>query len=220
MSFFRKTSTYNHILCAIISKNINVVYARAHTHTHTHTHTYIYIYIYYIYIQSVEAKYRISLISFFRLIRPILEKKRNKSKFSWLALLFKPFFIKMLPSMSEQIKKRQRIYHLLNVEIKPKIFFEIIPFSLWHPSNPDLKPLDNAKCGVLDNKTNETSHPNIGLLKTAIEEAWNKMSKKLILKSCKSFQSRVDTIIEKKYDDHIQWIYCFMFIFLFCLFLK
>ena len=29
--------------------------------------------------------------------------------------------------------------------------------------------------GVLENKTNATSHSNIGSLKTAIEEEWNKM---------------------------------------------
>ena len=30
------------------------------------------------------------------------------------------FKIKIQPNMSEQEKKRQRIYHLLNAEIKPK----------------------------------------------------------------------------------------------------
>ena len=51
---------------------------------------------------------------------------------------------------------------------------------------------------VLENKTNATSHPNIGSLKTAIEEEWNKMSEKFILKACKSFRMRVDSIIEKR----------------------
>ena len=46
-----------------------------------------------------------------------LKKKHNKSKFSWLALLFK---IKIQPNMREQKKKRQRIYDLLNAETKPK----------------------------------------------------------------------------------------------------
>ena len=36
--------------------------------------------------------------------------------------------------------------------------------------SPDHCPLDYAIWGVLENKTNATSHPNIGLLKTAIEE--------------------------------------------------
>ena len=41
---------------------------------------------------------------------------RYKSKFSWLALLFKYFFIKIKPNMSEQEKKRKRINDLLNAD--------------------------------------------------------------------------------------------------------
>ena len=51
---------------------------------------------------------------------------------------------------------------------------------------------------ILENKTNAPSHPNIGSLKTAIEEEWNKMSEEFILNACKSFPKHVDTIIEKK----------------------
>ena len=40
-----------------------------------------------------------------------------------------------------------------------------------------------ATWDVLENKTNATPHPNIGSLITAIEEEWNKMSEKFILKT-------------------------------------
>ena len=99
--------------------------------------------------------------------------------------------------MSEQEKKWQRIYDLLNTETKPKKISEIICVSLWPPSSPDRNPLDYAIWGVLENKMNATSHPNIGLLKTVIEKEWNKMSKEFILQTCKSFQRRLDKIIEK-----------------------
>ena len=48
--------------------------------------------------------------------------------------------------------------------------------------SPDLNSLDYAIWGVLEkkNKTNATSHPNIGSLKTAVEEEWNKMHKEFI----------------------------------------
>ena len=36
--------------------------------------------------------------------------------------------------------------------------------------SPDLNPLGYIIWGVLENKTNATSHQNIGLLKIAIEE--------------------------------------------------
>ena len=51
--------------------------------------------------------------------------------------------------------------------------------------------------GVLKNKANATSYPNIGSLKIAIEEEWNKMFEELILKACKSFGRCVDTIIKR-----------------------
>ena len=50
---------------------------------------------------------------------------------------------------------------------------------------------------------------------TDIEEEWNKMSEEFILKACKSFRRRVDTIIEKN-GGHIEEIYYFVFIFFFC----
>ena len=47
-------------------------------------------------------------------------------------------------------------------------------------------------------KTNSTSHPNSGSLKTATVEELNKISEKIILKARKSFQRRVDTINKNK----------------------
>ena len=75
--------------------------------------------------------------------------------------------------------------------------FETIPVFLWPPSSPHLKPLDYDSWGSLENKTNVTFHPNIGSLQTAIEMEWNKISEEFILKACKSFRRRVDTITKK-----------------------
>ena len=73
------------------------------------------------------------------------------------------------------------------LENQAQKIFSIIGFSLWPPWSPDFNPLDYAIRCVLENKTNATSHPNIGLLKTAIEKELNKMSEEFILKACKSF---------------------------------
>ena len=124
------------------------------------------------------------------------------------ALSFKHFFIEIQPNMSKQEKKLQRIYDLHHAEVKQKKKnSEIIGVSLCPQSRlnikqdlwPDLKPLDYAIFGRFrKQKKIATSHRNIGLLKTTIEEEWNKMPEELILKVCKSFQRRVDTKIEKK----------------------
>ena len=99
--------------------------------------------------------------------------------------------------MNEQEKKRQKIYDLLNTEIKTKKHSKIIGVLLWSPSNPDIYPLNDGIWGVLENNTNATYHLNIGLLKTTIEGEWNKMSEEFILKAYKSFRRHVATIIEK-----------------------
>ena len=70
------------------------------------------------------------------------------------------------------------------------------------PSSLHLNPFDYAIWSILENKTNATSHPKIGLLKFPIEDEWNKMSEESILKASKLFQRCVDTIIEKN-GDHI-----------------
>ena len=62
---------------------------------------------------------------------------------------------------------------------------------------PNLNSLDYAVWGVLENKTNATFHPNIGLLNAAIEKELNGMSADSILKACKFYRRRADTIIEK-----------------------
>ena len=70
------------------------------------------------------AKYGIIFKMFFSLLWLVQSKKKNdKSKFSWLTLLFKHLKkIKIQPNMSEHEKKRKRIYDLLNPEKKPKHF--------------------------------------------------------------------------------------------------
>ena len=48
----------------------------------------------------------------------------------------------------------------------------------------DINSLDYTIWGVSENKTSATFYLNIDSLKTAIEEEWNKMSEKFILKAC------------------------------------
>ena len=81
--------------------------------------------------------------------------------------------------MNKQEKKWQRIYDLPFTKTKPQKISKINGVS---PSCPDINPLDYTIRDILDNETNATSHPNIGPLKTAIEEEWNKISEEWINK--------------------------------------
>ena len=78
--------------------------------------------------------------------------------------------------MSEQ-KKRNNKESMICLTPKQAKKSEIIGVSL-SPS-PNLNSLDYAIWGFLENKTNASSHPNIGSLKTAIEEKWGKMSEEI-----------------------------------------
>ena len=51
-----------------------------------------------------------------------------------------------------------------------KVPEKTVKASIKQNLSPDLNPHDYAVWGVLENKTNATSHPNISSLKTAIEE--------------------------------------------------
>ena len=79
-----------------------------------------------------------------------------------------------------------------------KVYEKTVRTAIKQDLSPGFKPLDYAVWVVLENKTNAISHPNIGLLKAAIGEEWNKTREEFILKACKMFRSFVDTIIEKK----------------------
>ena len=61
-------------------------------------------------------------------------------------------------------------------------------------------PLDYAIWSILENKTNATSHPNIGSLKT-IEEEWNK---KCLEKLFWKHANRFEDIKNFKNGEHIR----------------
>ena len=95
-----------------------------------------------------------------------------------------------------------------------KIISEIFGISLWSTSCPDLKLLDFAIWGVLENKTNATSNLNIGSLKTVIEKRWNQMSEEFILKPYNLYRRHDDTMIKKKdytsYRMHVVYIHAYI----------
>ena len=53
-----------------------------------------------------------------------------------------------------------------------KVFEETVRIAIKQDLSPDFNPLDYAIWGVSKNKTNATSHPNIGLIKTTFEKEY------------------------------------------------
>ena len=105
------------------------------------------------------------------------------------SLIFIPVFVGKKRNDKEPMicftqKSREK-----NVRNNWSFFIASIKSTPWPPCLRDMGPFIN--------KTNTTSYPNIGSLKYAIEEKWNKMSEEFILKACKSFRKSVNTINEK-----------------------
>ena len=78
-------------------------------------------------------------------------------------------------------KRRNDVESMICLTLKPnqKNISEILGVSLWPLSSPDLNHPDYSIWGFLENKTNATSHSNIGLLKTATVEEGMKYLKNL-----------------------------------------
>ena len=99
---------------------------------------------------------------------------------------------RLLTALAAVIMKEPRTSirkHTNELKVHEKTMRTVIKQDL----SSDLNLLHYVIWGVLKNKPNATSHPNIGLFK----EEWNKISEEFILKSCKSFRRHVDAIIEK-----------------------
>ena len=64
-----------------------------------------------------------------------------------------------------------------------KIYEKTLRRAIKQNKSQDLNPLNYVIWGVLENKTNATSHPNIGSLKTSIKEDWDKIPEEFILKA-------------------------------------
>ena len=61
-----------------------------------------------------------------------------------------------------------------------KVHEKNVRIAIKQDFSPDLNSLDYTIWGVLENKTNANSHPNIGSLKTAIEDERDKMPEEFI----------------------------------------
>ena len=66
---------------------------------------------------------------------------------------------------------------------------------MWPPQSLDLNPLDYSIRGVLQERVQGTSDPNIESLKAHIAEAWDTLDEAFIASACRSFRSRVEAVI-------------------------
>ena len=117
------------------------------------------------------------------------EKELFKEKWEWRTEQKKwkeGFFTALATAI-----KKEPIISIRKYANKLKVLEKTVRTAINQDLSPDLKSLDYATWGFLENKTNATFHRNIGSLKTAIGEEWNKTSEEFILKAWKSFRRRM-----------------------------
>ena len=79
------------------------------------------------------------------------------------------------------------------------------PKDIWPSSSPDLNVCDYWLFGVIEGKSNVTSHPIVNSLKAAIRRAFRNLDPEDVKRSCSRFRSRISQIIDTK-GSHIEWL--------------
>ena len=79
-----------------------------------------------------------------------------------------------------------------------KEYYDVVRFSHWPPSSPDLNPLDNFIWSYVENITNMTSHNTKASLIAAIRRVFTELPPALVEKACSQFRIRIEAVIEAK----------------------
>ena len=74
--------------------------------------------------------------------------------------------------------------------------YDFVPFSHWHPSFPDLNPLDYFVWSYVENITNMTSHNTKASLIATIRRVFANFPPVLVEKACSQFRIRIEAVIE------------------------
>ena len=69
---------------------------------------------------------------------------------------------------------------------------------MWSPQSPDLNPLDYGVWSLLQQKVQCVSPPSLEALKSQIKKEWKKMEDDFIIRTCRSFRTRVEAVISAK----------------------
>jgi inhibitor of nuclear factor kappa-B kinase subunit alpha len=81
-----------------------------------------------------------------------------------------------------------------------KNFANFWPKDFWPPSSPDLNPLDYSIWGVVEAKACRTSHASVAALKCSISKVWKAMTRDYLIKTCRAFRTRLETVVERDGD--------------------
>ena len=80
----------------------------------------------------------------------------------------------------------------------------MVPKDIWPISSPYLSVCDYWLFGVIEGKSNVTSHPRVNSLKSSIRRAFRNLDLEDVKRSSSRFRSKISQIIDAK-GSHIEW---------------
>jgi transposase len=70
------------------------------------------------------------------------------------------------------------------------------PKEIWPPSSPDCNPLDYFMWSVCEREVNKQPHNTMASLKAKISEVMADMDRKVVIRACKKFRSRIEAVVD------------------------
>ncbi|KAF2352619.1 hypothetical protein FHG87_016621 [Trinorchestia longiramus] len=137
----------------------------------------------------IEAGLKINTAEYLKILKDVL--------MPWIRRNYDPFKV-MLVQDSAPAHGAKKVQDFLKENLPL-----MVPKAIWPSSSPDLNVCDYWLFGVIEEKSNVTSHPSVNSLKSAIRRAFRNLDPEDVKRSCSRFRSRISQIIDAK-GSHIE----------------
>ncbi|KAF2362962.1 Homeobox domain-like [Trinorchestia longiramus] len=137
----------------------------------------------------IEAGLKINTAEYLKILKDVL--------MPWIRRNYDPFKV-MLVQDSAPAHGAKKVQDFLKENLPL-----MVPKDIWPSSSPDLNVCDYWLFGVIEEKSNITSHPSVNSLKSAIRRAFRNLDPEDVKRSCSRFRSRISQIIDAK-GSHIE----------------
>lgn len=137
----------------------------------------------------IEAGLKINTAEYLKILKDVL--------MPWIRRNYDPFKV-MLVQDSAPAHGAKKVQDFLKENLPL-----MVPKDIWPSSSPDLNVCDYWLFGVIEGKSNVTSHSSVNSLKAAIRRAFRNLDPEDVKRSCSRFRSRISQIIDAK-GSHIE----------------
>ena len=140
----------------------------------------------------IEAGLKINTAENLKILKDVLMQ--------WIRRKYDPFKVMLVVQDSEPAHEAKKVQD--GSVLKFNLPW-MVPKDIWPSSSPDLNVCDYWLFGVIEGKSNVTSHPSVNSLKAFIRRAIRNLDPEDVKRSCSRFRSRISQIIDAK-GSHIE----------------